>query len=53
MMNKIKRIISPSHAKRSYQDWFYRSSPFKLSSGQLSLGEDLSNRRLKFSGSPF
>jgi hypothetical protein len=45
---KIKKIISDSHSKRSYQTWFYRSAPFKLSSGEIALGKELSSRRLKF-----
>jgi len=46
--NNLKEILSKSYAKRSYQIWVYRSSPFKLSRRQISLGESLSPQRLKF-----
>jgi hypothetical protein len=46
--SNIKEIISKSYARRSYQNWVYRSSPFKLSRRQLDLGTELSPSRLKF-----
>ncbi len=46
--SNLKEIITKSYARRSYQIWVYRSSPFKLSRRQLDLGSSLSPSRLKF-----
>lgn len=47
-MSDANKIMSKYNANRSYQNWVYRSAPFKISYRQSSLASNLRDKRLKF-----
>lgn len=45
--NKLKQIFTVAYARESFEKWFYRSSPFRVTPRQITIANTLTEKRIK------